>query len=168
MKVRLEQMNALLQQEQIANKARSEAGGFGALLAQELGQAEGSAQGVLPQAPGAAQAEVINRLLLGSIEQTEAATSVDPLDGILQQSFTQLSGLLDSFDAYAQALSAAGNEGGLKNAYSLLAGLETQMHSLQQGAVPLAGKHAGLDSLVNELEIMTITEKFKFNRGDYM
>ena len=168
MKIRLEQMNALLQQEQTANKARIENGAFEALLVRELGQAEGSAQGALPQPSGAAQAELVSHLLLNPLERTEAVASVDSLNGILQQSFMQVADLLDSFDAYAQSLSATGREGGLKNAYGLLTGLEEQMHNLQQGAAPLAGRHAGLESLIGELEIMTTTEKFKFNRGDYM
>jgi hypothetical protein len=134
------------------------------MLAQELRQSGGGAQGTLPPPPGT-QAGIISQMLLEPLEQAESA---DPLDEALQQSFQQASGLLDSVDAYVNALSARGADGNLKAIYPLLEGLERQMGVLKQGAAPLEAKHAGLASLINELEVLTTTEKFKFNRGDYV
>jgi hypothetical protein len=164
MKVRVEQLKALLQQEQAAKKAPSKGEGFEAMLAQELRQPGGEAQGAMPPPPGA-QAGVISQLLMGTPEQAE---SDDPMEDALQQSFQQASGLLDSMSAYVNALSAGRSEGDLKAIYPLLEGLERQMGVLKQGAAPLEAKHAGLASLINELEVLTTTEKFKFNRGDYI
>ena len=164
MKVRVEQLNALLQQEQAAQKAPSKGEGFDALLARELRQPGGGAQGTLPPPPGA-QAGVISQMLLAPLVQ---ADTDDPLEDVLQQSFQQASGLLDSVNAYMNALSARGADGNLKTLYPLLEGLEQQMDALKQGAMPLEEKHAGLASLINELEVLTTTEKFKFNRGDYI
>jgi hypothetical protein len=160
----MEQLNALLQQEQAAQKAQSKGEGFEALLAKELRQPGGGAQGTPPPLPGA-QAGVINQMLLEPVEETG---SVDPLEGMLQQSLQQASGLLDSLNVYVNALSAHGANGNLKAIYPLLEGLEQQMGILKQGAAPLEGKHAGLAGLINELEVLTTTEKFKFNRGDYI
>ena len=112
-----------------------------------------------------ARAGVIGQLLL---ETTREQESVDPLQEALSQSFQQASGLLDSWDAYVNALSVAGAEGGLKAAYPLLENMEQQVWNLKQGAQPLAGKHVVLESLINELEVLTVAEKFKFNRGDYL
>ncbi|MCL2123672.1 MAG: hypothetical protein FWH34_06230 [Desulfovibrionaceae bacterium] len=164
MKVRMEQLNALLQQEQAAQKAQSKGEGFEALLAKELRQPGGGAQGTPPPSPGT-QAGVISQMLLEPFDQTEP---VDPLEDALQQSFQQASGLLDSLNAYVSALSARGADGNLKAIYPLLEGLEQQMGMLKQGAMPLEEKHVGLASLINELEVLTTTEKFKFNRGDYV
>jgi hypothetical protein len=164
MKIRTEQLNALLQQEQAAQKAQSKGEGFEALLARELRQPVGGTQGTLPPPPGA-QAEVISRMLL---EPRDQAESGDPLEDVLQQSFQQASGLLDSVNAYVNALSARGADGTLKAIYPLLEGLEQQMGALKQGAAALEEKHAGLASLINELEVLTTAEKFKFNRGDYI
>ena len=161
MKIRVEELNALLQQEQVAQKAQSKGEGFEALLARELRQPGGGAQGTQPPPPGA-QAGVIGQMLL-----EPQAESVDPFEDALQQSFQQASGLLDSLHAYVNALSARGADGNLKAIYPLLEGLEQQVEDLKQGAAPLDAKHAGLASLINELEILTTTEKFRFNRGDY-
>jgi hypothetical protein len=164
MKVRVEQLNALLRQEQAASKAPPKGEGFEALLAKELLQSGGGAQGTLPPPPGA-QVEVISQMLLEPLDQAE---SDNPLEDVLQQSFQQASGLLDSVNAYVNALSARGADGNLKAIYPLLEGLEQQMDALKQGAAPLEKKHVGLANLINELEVLTTTEKFKFNRGDYI
>ena len=164
MKIRTEELNALLQQEQIGQKAQSKGEGFETMLARELRQPGDGAQGALPP-PLGAQAEIIGQMLLNPLAQAEA---VDPLDNALQLSLQQASGLLDSVNAYINALSARGADGNLKAVYPLLAGMEQQMGVLKQGAAPLVAGNAGLASLINELEILTTTEKFKFNRGDYV
>jgi len=164
MKVQMEQLNALLQQEQVAQKTQSRGEGFEAMLAKELRQPGGGAQGTAPPPPGA-QTGVIGQMFLEPLDQTEA---VDPLEDALQQSFQQASGLLDSLNGYLNALSAPEVDGNLKAIYPLLEGLQQQVDTLKQGAASLGGKHAGLSSLINELEVLTTTEKFKFNRGDYI
>jgi len=160
----MEELNALLQQEQAGQKAQPKGEGFDAMLAKELRQPGGGAQGTLPPPPGA-QAGVIGQMLLDPQAQAEAA---DPLDEALQQSLQQASGLLDSMNAYVNALSARGADGSLKAIYPLLEGMEQQMDALKQGAAPLETKHAEFAGLINELEVLTTTEKFKFNRGDYI
>ncbi|MDR0239004.1 MAG: hypothetical protein LBI88_02085 [Deltaproteobacteria bacterium] len=164
MKIRMEELNALLQQEQTAPKAPSKGEGFEALLAKELRQPGGGAQGTPPPPPGA-QTGVINQMLL---EPSEQAKSDDPLEDTLQLSLQQAAGLLDSLNAYVNALSAHGADGNLKAIYPLLEGLEQQMGVLKQEAAPFKEKNAGLAGLINELEVLTTTEKFKFNRGDYI
>jgi hypothetical protein len=160
----MEELNALLQQEQASQKAQSKGDGFDAMLARELRQGGGDVQGSLPPPPGA-QAGVIGQMLLDPRAQAESA---DPLEEALQQSFQQASGLLDSMNAYMNALSTRGTDGNLKALYPLLEGVEQQMGALKQGAASLEGKHAGFASLINELEVLTTAEKFKFNRGDYI
>jgi hypothetical protein len=165
MKIHAEKSDAVLRQERLAQKSRSDGEGFEEALALELRQAETAARGVSPPPPGA-QAGAVGRLLLETAQSPEPSI---PLDETLRQSFQQTSGLLDSWGAYADALSASGaEEGGLKEVYPLLEGLEERMRGLKQSSAPLAGKHAGLESLIAELEVMTVTEKIKFNRGDYM
>jgi len=163
MKVRIEQLKALLQQEQAVPKPQPRGEGFEAVFAKELRQPGGDAQAILPP-PLGAQAGVVSQMLLGAPEEAESA---DPFEEALRQSFQQASGLLDSMNAYVDALSARGADGNLKAIYPLLEGLERQMGVMKQGAAPLEAKHAGLAGLMNELEVLMTTEKFKFNRGDY-
>ena len=165
MKVRMDQLNVLLQQEHAAPKASPAGESFEAMLAKELRQPEGSAQGTLPPPPGT-QAGVINQMLLEPL--LDQAESADPMEDALQQSLLQASGLLDSLNAYANALSARGADGNLKAIYPLLEGVEQQVGILKQGVAPLEKKHAGLADLINELEVLATAEKFKFNRGDYI
>jgi len=162
MKVRMEELNALLQQEQAAQHAKSKGEGFEAMLAKELRQPGGGMQGTQPPLPGA-QAGIIGQMFLEPLDQAESA---NPLEDALQLSLQQAYGLLDSMNAYVNALSAPVADSSLKAIYPLLEGLEQQMGSLKQGAIS-EEKHAGLASLINELEVLTTTEKFKFNRGDY-
>ncbi len=168
MEINTEQLEALLrQQEQQATTAcrqTGRSGGFDAILAQQLGGAEQTnvAGGLLP--PGAAQAGLISQMLLNGAEQSQAA---DPDAEILQEAFTQASGTLDLWDSYAKTLGSSADGGSLRDAYALLEGIDSQVAQLKQGTAGVRGKNPGFDSLLNELEVMTATEKFKFNRGDY-
>ncbi|MCD7984482.1 MAG: hypothetical protein LUG19_09575 [Desulfovibrio sp.] len=169
MEINTEQLEALLrQQEQQATTARRQtgrSGGFDAILAQQLGggaEQANAAGGLLP--PGAAQAGLISQMLLNGAEQSQAA---DPDAEILQEAFTQASGTLDLWDSYAKTLGSSADGGSLRDAYALLEGIDSQVAQLKQGTAGVRGKNPGFDSLLNELEVMTATEKFKFNRGDY-
>lgn len=168
MKIRNEQIEALLQQEQKRTKRAGEAGGFDELLSQELGE-NGQVQDALPVAPPpGARAGVISSLLLQGVEQAEA---VSPVQGAGTLSATEamedIGGLLDGWDAYAGELGKSGSEG-LRSAYSMLEGLDERVRTLREKTPDLAQQHPGLAAMVNDLEVMTTTEKFKFNRGDYL
>lgn len=62
----------------------------------------------------------------------------------------------------------AGDQGSLKQAYELLQGIDGQVAALKDSTTTLRGQSSGFDSLLNELEVLTTTEKIKFNRGDYL
>ncbi len=169
MEISTEQLEALLrQQEQQATAARRQAGpgdGFEALLAQQLGggaEWANAAGGLLP--PGAAQAGLISQMLLNGAEQEQTS---DPDAQILQEAFAQASGTLDLWDSYAKTLGSSADGGSLRDAYALLQGIDSQVARIRQNTVGVRGKNPGFDSLLNELEVMTATEKFKLNRGDY-
>lgn len=169
MEINTEQLEALLRrQEQQATTARRQAspgGGFDAILARQLGggaEQAGATGGLLP--PGAAQAGLISQLLLNGAEQSQAA---DPDAEILQEAFAQASGTLDLWDSYAKTLGSSADGGSLRDAYALLQGIDSQVARIRQNTVGVRGKNPGFDSLLNELEVMTATEKFKLNRGDY-
>lgn len=103
-------------------------------------------------------------MLLGTTEENSA---VNPDEDLLQEAFAQASGTLDLWDSYVNALGKPGAGESLRDAYSLLQGIDSKVAELKQGTVGVRGQNPGFDSLLNELEVMTATEKFKFNRGDY-
>ena len=55
---------------------------------------------------------------------------------------------------------------GLKQANNMLANIEDSVRQLK-AATPNLSSDSPLNSMVNELEIMTVTERNKLNRGDY-
>ncbi len=170
MKIGTEQLEALQRQEQTQRKTTggaSAAGDFGALLSQELAGAE-AAQSAAPVAPPGAAG--IDPLLMasstGNVDGVDAA-SADATG--LDQAMAQLDGLLNNWEAYARELGQGASSGGLRGAYSMLQGIDSSLRDLKQAMPNLSDHegHEGLAAVVNELEVMAATEKFKFNRGDY-
>ena len=166
MNIRTDQVQALLrQQEQAAKKSGSLGGeGFGAALAQQVGLAGTDKSASIAMPPPGMQSGMIGQLLLTSTENTSAT---NPVDQVMQQAFEQATGALDMWDSYVNALGKPGAEGSLKEAYNLLQGVDAKVSALKQGAQPVLGQNPNLAGIINELEVLTTTEKIKFNRGDY-
>ena len=169
MKVTNDQLEALLrQQSQSSSTSRAQTaqgGGFEAALTEQMGLENAVATSAFPTAAAgqASQASMISQMLLGTT-QTESA---DIDEDVIQTAFSQASGTLDMWDSYVNALGSSGQGGSLREAYSLLQGIDGQVAALKTNTAAVRGQNTGLDSLVNELDVMTATEKFKFNRGDY-
>ncbi len=173
MEIDTQQMEALfrLQSLQAEQAARKPQGGpaeaFGSALSEALAGADGvqgAADGANPLTAGAARAGMISQMLLSATGQSQES---DPESQFLQEAFNQASGTLDLWDQYANALSSTAAGGDLRQAYSLLEGIGDKVAQLKSDTAALRGKHTGFDSLINELDVMAATEKFKFNRGDY-
>lgn len=169
MKVTNDQLEALLrQQSQSSSTSRTQSAqgsSFEAALTEQLGLENAVATSAIStSATGqSSQASMISQMLLGTT-QTES-TDID--EGVIQSAFDQASGTLDMWDSYVNALGSSGQDGSLRQAYSLLQGIDGQVSDLKTSTAAVRGQNTGLDSLVNELDVMTATEKFKFNRGDY-
>ena len=169
MKVTNDQLEALLRQQsqtQSTNRTQATPGGFEAALSEQMGLDNAVASSALPTATAAgqaSQASMISQMLLGSTQ----SEPVDVDEDVIQSAFSQASGTLDMWDSYVNALGSSGQDGSLREAYSLLQGIDGQVSALKNSTASVRGQNAGLDSLVNELDVMTTTEKIKFNRGDY-
>ena len=90
-------------------------------------------------------------------------SGVAPLDEDALAAVNGMEALLDKWEDYADHL-AGGSEGGLKQAYAALEEIESGVAELQN-RLP---ENAALQSVADELEILSRTEKIKFNRGDYL
>ncbi len=168
MKITNDQLEALLrQQSQTSSTSRTQTtqGGFEAALTEQLGLENAAASSAFSTSSTGqtSQASLISQMLLGTT-QTES-TDVD--EDVIQSAFSQASGTLDMWDSYVNALGSSNQDGSLREAYSLLQGIDGQVSALKDNTASVRGQNAGLDSLVNELDVMTTTEKIKFNRGDY-
>ncbi|MCR4666188.1 MAG: hypothetical protein K5657_02710 [Desulfovibrio sp.] len=175
MEIDSQQMEELLRiqsqqaQQTQHNKPAGSGVQFDSLLSEALGSSDktgetASVASFLP--PGAPQTDMVTQMLLNPIEQTQNLTSVD--DEILQSAFNSASGTLDLWDSYAKALGSSQETDALKNASSILDTISQQVSDLKSSAVSMQNQNSGLNSLINELEIMTVTERAKINRGDYI
>ncbi len=164
MKINNQHLEALRQvQEQTPKTGAAKNAGvedFAKALAQELGAAGVTAdEAVSPR-------QVSLGELTAGMGITPAA-AVKGVDADATEAMAQLSGLLDDFDAYTQIL-GGGNEQNLKRAYAALEQLSGSVSALRGRLPGIAEKYPGLSDMLNELEVLTGTEQFKFNRGDYL
>jgi hypothetical protein len=155
MKISNEQLRIM--QESEAKKTQQQGkptGEFGDILARQLGQSQptaSSARAVLMpmQLPEVEQAAVNQ----GMLSFNEAATRVD--------------GMFTSFERYAGQI-AHGETGSLREAYNLLQDVSGQIAGFKAAFPNVRNDMPELATLLNELDVLTTTETFKFNRGDYL
>lgn len=76
--------------------------------------------------------------------------------------------LLNQWEKYADQLASSQTSGSLRQAYGMLENIQSGVQKLKDENPGLAGQSPQLSSLVNELEVLTVTEQIKFNRGDYL
>ncbi|BCS88742.1 hypothetical protein [Pseudodesulfovibrio sediminis] len=157
MKIRPDQIEGVqTEQKRRQDKAQQPGNGFGDILNQEVarGDTSATASGVMPP-------PIVNPLIA-----TEAVSSVQSVDAEGAQVAGQVESILDKWDSYAASL--AGSESGLKSAYGTLDEIAGQVAALKEEQPNLGTSHPDLKSIVDELETLTATEQFKFNRGDYV
>ncbi|WP_022661152.1 flagellar assembly protein FliX [Paucidesulfovibrio longus] len=144
------------QQQQQADKAKQTTKAFGDVLGQEVaktGEAS-SASGVMSLAPLAG----VNPLL--NVQAVQQVQSVDT-----EQAAAKVDDVLDRVEDYAAKLRGVAPDGsGLREAHAALQDMQGQVDGLKD----VAKNQPGLQSIVNELDVLTRTEQFKFNRGDYL
>lgn len=113
---------------------------------------------------GAGSSEMISQMLLQNVGgEPEAYDQRD----LLENTFNNASGTLDLWDTYAKKLGSSQNTD-LREAYSILESIGNQVEQLKSNASNLNTPNFGLNSFINEMDIMATTEKIKFNRGDYV
>ncbi len=164
MKITNDELDALRQQEQTKSKTTTEAGNFGELLAQELGE-DNSASGVEglgAPPPGAKTLGIGSMLQVENISETQEAMPTE------QEVMDNIDSLLSKWENYAQTLQTQDQDEGLRQAYGVLENIQQDIDGLKGSMPNLAQENSDLQGMVDELEIMTVTEKIKFNRGDYL
>ncbi len=166
MEINTQQMEALLhlqeQQAQLPRRSNGQASGFDALLNRQL-QSDTIPIAGMPASPMAVQTDIYSQTLMNSVKESEA---LDPDSAVLQAAFEQASGTLALWDNYTRILGGANTESSLRDAWGLLEGIDARVAQIRDN--PARGLNPDLDGILNELEIMATTEKFKFNRGDYL
>lgn len=162
MKIRNEQLQPLPQQQGETRVKAGRSGEFESLLSEKLGEARGMEAGASASPLTGGAPAVLSPALMGLAEGGPAAADIPDLDGVSQS----MEGVFSAMEAYAASLSSP--EGDLRGAHSLLQSVERNVKALRESVPDLETRHAGLAAMVNEIEVLTVTENFKFNRGDYL
>lgn len=148
MKIRPDQIEGVQSEQQLRkNKATEPGKAFGDFLNQEV------AKDTPPAATGIAPPPIVNPLIVAQpVAPVSTDASTTPAG--------QVESILDKWDAYAANL--ANPQAGLKSAHGALDEIEKEVAAIKEGNLD-----SGLQTIVNELETLAATERFKFNRGDY-
>lgn len=163
MKIQTDQLTALQQAAgKTAGSKDASSDAFAAVLAQQLGgESASQASGLsVPPLAGYAALDISGDQSTGSVEASGQYTEEE------QAVMNNVDNLLAKWENYADQLASGSGGDSLKQAYGVLENIETGVKQLKDD-LP-SDVNAGLGSLVNELEVMTVTEKIKFNRGDYI
>ena len=162
MKIQTDQLTALRQATEQSRGTRESSDAFAALLARETGSGEASQSTGLAAPPLSS----LGGIDLASLQGIDTADAVGDITEQERAVMENMDTLLAKWENYADTLAAGSGGDSLKQAYGVLENIESDVRQLKD-ELP-QGASAGLGSLVNELEVMTVTEKFKFNRGDYI
>lgn len=166
MEINTQQLEALhqLQEQQtpLNRKSNLQSNGFETFLNNELANDVTTAPVVDPMGNLAPTDLYANFIAQG----TDAIQATNPDVIAMQAAFDQASGTLDMWDSYVTLLGSSQAGPALRQAYSLLDGIDARLGELK--ANPATSGNANLQGLLNELEIMSTTERIKFNRGDYL
>ncbi len=160
MKIQTDQLSPLQQVGQVNKTAQaSPTQAFSEVLAKEVdaGMAAAKATTTPPIGGMAGLAQAM---------ATQAAQAVTQPTNTERAVMDNVDTLLNQWENYAGQL-ASGNSGQLRQAYGTLETIQSGVQKLKDENPGLAGSSPQISSLVNELEVMTVTEKIKFNRGDY-
>lgn len=152
MKITPEQLAALQLQEK--NTARTLSGeGFARTLAQELNSGTLAQQETTPSVavPVAGLDQTLNAAIL---HKPSEQTVMNKMDTLLTQ-----------WEKYSQALGMS--DGSLREGFGLLTAIRQNIQAVKEDLNSNPNVGEKLQTMVAELDILTTTEEFKFNRGDY-
>lgn len=151
MKITPDQLAALqLQQKNAARNTPGE--GFAQALAQELeSQSSGASSATAPAA--------------GPVVRLDQALQAAMLQKPTEQTvMDKMNALLSKWEDYSQIIGS--EDGNLRDGYTLLADIRQNIQDVKGDLQKTPVQ--GLAAMVEELDILTTTEEFKFNRGDYL
>ena len=161
MKINTELLKAVQEQEIKKTKPKEQnKQEFEQVLNQNLSpeQDSGKDQKSSPKISGSTQmAALQTQMQTNSISSTGSQSQTSIREKIDQ--------VLSKWENYSQQLQAG--DSSLKNSFSTLEEIRENISQLQTEISEDSNQDQGIKSILNELEIMAVTEQVKFNRGDY-
>jgi hypothetical protein len=152
-------IEAVRQEQAKSSKEGEPKKAFGEYLQQEAAKApltQSSAQGPAPPIM------VSPFIQVGGAGKAEAASAAGPEAG--QNVLAGVENVLSKWEDYASRLDS---ETDLRQAYGVLQDISAEVGKLKQNP-GMAQQDPGVQSLVDEIEVLAVTEQVKFNRGDYL
>ena len=160
MKIQNDPLRALLEQGEAHRKPKAGGSDFESLLAGALQEGSTATGGSVTAGQNAAALAMQIR----SVQELGGAEAQGRTDAMYVEG---MDNLLNKWDLYSQAL-ARPDAASLKDVNSLLDGMSGELAALKAALPALEGDTSGMAGLVNELEVLTTTERIKLNRGDYL
>ncbi len=156
MKIQPDNIQPTIEEQRRRTEAAPQGSSFEEILAQE---SEATQQAAKPAAPPPLWG--INPLL-----QVQAPKVATP--NAEHAVMDQMDNLLNEWEKYAGQLEGSAGHADLRQAYDSLQRIGDQVQTIKSGLESMSEEKPGLQAMVDELEIMTVTETIKFNRGDYL
>jgi chromosome segregation ATPase len=156
MKIYNEQVHIQNVEEQKARKNQEAPNTFGDMLTREMKGSKAGKAGTLPPPGGSAA--------MSAMLHAEHASRISQTSNVGSKVMENVENVLAKWEDYAHQLEHRGED--LRGAHQTLESIAEDVKQLKSD-LPEGGDE-GLRSLVDELEILTVTERFKFNRGDYI
>ncbi|PKN07780.1 MAG: hypothetical protein CVU73_10210 [Deltaproteobacteria bacterium HGW-Deltaproteobacteria-8] len=144
------------------NRVKPPSTAFGDLLNQEVTKSGTQTTKTSAPLPPPGGLGTLSALMgVSNVESVAPATTAE--NAIMEK----VENLLDKWDQYAQNLQDGSGAVDLKKAYGVLEDIDGTVQQIKGENPNLAEQHPALQGVVKELEVMAVTERIKFNRGDY-
>lgn len=153
---REQQLQALQERDKARARQTGSADAFSALLTKELHT----------QQPAAKPVDAAPRPV-GTMVVPVAAGSEGSVSASGQEAAESINAMCATLEQYAGQLENTANAD-LRTAYGLLESVSGQLREFKERFAEGIQENPGLAEAVNELEVLATTERFKFNRGDYL
>jgi len=165
MKIQTDQINALTQTTGTSSDSKKATGDFASVLAKRIGGTATEGTGLsAPVLAGYAALDITGSQETDTTDATANAAATPNTSETA--AMDTMDSLLTQWEDYADELASGSGGSSLKRAYGMLENIESGVQQLKDG---LAGSaNTGLNSMADELEVMAVTEKIKFDRGDYV
>ena len=158
MKIHNEQMRALQEVEAHRTKSGKASQEFGVLLNRQL---DAGPSTVAPENTAALAPGFLSMPLAGILEDSAlpgAQQAKDPS--------SRMENIFAVAERYADQL-ALNDKTNLREAYSLLESMSSQIAEFKSRFPNMREEQPALAAMLNEVDVLAVTETFKFNRGDY-
>jgi len=102
-----------------------------------------------------------------NVSEVQSTSEEDMSANPRQALLNAIENSLSSLDLYTQSIQSQNASLNMKQAWQGLTAFNQSVNDLRQNYASLSEQDSSLDAMINDLEIMAVTETYKFNRGDY-